>query len=124
MKTGAYTAVLERVMATPGVRGALVVAVRDGLIVDGRVHVGVHGAAVAALSAALYRRAGRAAESTGAGKVEFVELDAEEGRVVIAGDNELAVMAVLERRASPGRARLSVRRAAADIAGGEGASQE
>ena len=55
-----YATLLAEVMRTPGIRGALVVAVRDGLVVDGRVHVGVEGEAVAALAASLYRRACRA----------------------------------------------------------------
>lgn len=111
MRTGAYKTTLNRVMAVSGVRGAMVVAVKDGLIVDGRVHVGVHGEAVAALAASLFRRACRA---TGAkeGQTRFVELEAEGGRIVIVGRDDLALMAVLERRANAGQARLAVRRAA------------
>lgn len=114
-----YESLLANVMRTPGVRGALVVAVRDGLVVDGRVHVGVQGEAVAALAASLYRRACRA---TGAaeGKGRFVELDADDGRILIAGKNDLAIMAVLHRRANAGQARVAVQRAADDLAALEG----
>lgn len=121
MKTGAYKETLREVMRVSGVRGALVVAVKDGLIVDGRVHVGVHAEAVAALAASLFRRACRA---TGAreGQSRFVELDAEDGRILMVGRDELALMAVLERRANPGQARLAVRRAGASLgaSGGTG----
>ncbi|KPK81540.1 MAG: hypothetical protein AMS25_06055 [Gemmatimonas sp. SM23_52] len=115
MRTGAYEELLNQVMRFPGVRGALVVAIRDGLVVDGRVHVGVHGEAVAALAASLYRRACRA---TGAkrGQGRTLELDAAEGRILIAGKDDLALMAVLERRANAGQARLAVRRAAQKLA--------
>ncbi len=110
-----YGELLARVMRMPGVRGALVVAVHDGLVVDGRVHVGVHGEAVAALAASLYRRACRATGAT-EGKGRFVELEAADGRIMIAGKNDLALMAVLERRANAGQARLAVQRAAAELA--------
>jgi predicted regulator of Ras-like GTPase activity (Roadblock/LC7/MglB family) len=105
-------------MGTPGVRGALVVAVGDGLVVDGRVHVGVKGEAVAALAASLFRRACRAT-GAGAGEPRFVEIEAEQGRIMIAGSENLALMAVLERRANPGRVRLAVRRAAGELGGTE-----
>ncbi|UCC74758.1 MAG: roadblock/LC7 domain-containing protein [Gemmatimonadota bacterium] len=114
-----YEGLLAQVMRMPGVRGALVVAVSDGLVVDGRVHVGVQGEAVAALAASLYRRACRA---TGASerKDRFVELEAEEGRIMIAGKNDLALMAVLGRRANTGQIRLAVQRAAGKLAATEG----
>lgn len=122
MKTGAYASVIERVIATPGVRGALVVAVPDGLIVDGRVHVGVRGEAVAALAASLYRRACHAAAADKGGPVRLVELEAEGGRIFIAGNEELALMAVMERRANAGQVRLAVRRAADELPAAEGAA--
>lgn len=118
MKT-AYSGLLAELMGMPGVIGALVVAVRDGLIVDGRVHVGVHGAAVAALASSLLRRAGRGMEAAegDVGGGRFVELEADDGRIMIAGDEQLALMAVVERRANVGQARLVVRRAAASLNG-------
>ena len=66
---------------------------------------------MAALAASLYRRACRATGATN-GKERFVELEAENGRIMIAGMNDLALMAVLDRRANTGQARLAVRRAA------------
>lgn len=120
MKTGVYERVLSRVMDTAGVRGALVVAVRDGLVVDGRVHVGVKGEAVAALAASLYKRAAEAASGRGNGSLHFVELEADGGSILIAGQGELALMAVVERRANVGQARLAVRRAADGLVVGRG----
>ncbi len=116
MKTDAYRDVLEPLMSTPGVRGALVVAVRDGLVVDGRVHVGIKGEAVAALAASLYGRACSAAVNNGDGSIVFVELEADEGRILIAGKDDLALMAVVARRTNAGQARLAVRRAADALA--------
>ncbi len=114
-----YRDLLDRAMRMPGIRGALVVAVRDGLVVDGRVHVGVPGKAVAALAASLYRRASRA--TAGAEDAEcFLELDANNGRLMIAGMGDLAFMAVVDPRANPGQARLAVRRAADQLARLEG----
>ncbi len=114
MRGTPYENTLAHVMRMPGVRGALVVAVRDGLVVDGRVHVGVHGEAVAALAASLYRRACRAT-GDGEGEGRFVELDAERGRIMIAGQGDLALMAFVERRANAGQVRLAVRRAAQSL---------
>ncbi|NIR46110.1 MAG: hypothetical protein GWN99_16910 [Gemmatimonadetes bacterium] len=119
MDTG-YGDLLADVMKQPGVRGALVVAVRDGLVVDGRVHVGVRGDAAAALAAALFRRA-RQATSNGEGRIRFVEVDAEQGRIMMAGPEAVALLAVLETRANPGQVRLAVRRAADELAAMEGA---
>ena len=51
---------------------------------------------------------------------ELVELEAENGRIMIAGMNDLALMAVLDRRANTGQARLAVRRAAEELAAMEG----
>lgn len=118
MRSGAYEALLDDMMSVPGVRGALVVAVRDGLVVDGRVHVGVRGDAVAALAASLFRRA-RQATGNGGGAVRFVELDAEGGRIMMAGLEELALLAVLEKRANAGLVRLAVRRAVNELAARE-----
>ncbi|MDP2577326.1 MAG: roadblock/LC7 domain-containing protein [Gemmatimonadota bacterium] len=120
MRTDAFKSIIERVIGTPGVRGALVVAVRDGLVVDGRVHVGVPGEAVAALAASLFRRARSATDGNGTADVRFVELEAEKGRIVIAGKEELALMAVMESRANAGQVRLAVRRAADDLAAAAG----
>lgn len=114
-----YGDLLDRAMRMPGIRGALVVAVRDGLVVDGRVHVGVPGKAVAALAASLYRRASRATAGAEEGG-RFLELDADHGRLVIAGKSELAFMAVVDPRANPGQARLAVRRAADQLVRLEG----
>lgn len=117
-----YRDLLDQAMRTPGIRGALVVAVRDGLVVDGRVHVGVHGAAVAALAASLYRRASRAIAGDGDGG-RFLELDAERGRIMIVGRGELAFMAVVDHRTNAGQARLAVRRAADQLARLEGGGE-
>ncbi len=106
-------------MRMPGMRGVIVVAVRDGLVVDGRVHVGVRSDALAALAASLFQRARRSTE-TGAEESRFVELEAERGRIMIAGEGDLALMAILEPRANAGQARLEIQRAAAALMGGGG----
>ena len=115
MKPEAYKGLIAEMMSVPGVRGALVVAVRDGLVVDGRVHVGVKGDAVAALAASLFRRACQAT-GNGDGSLRYVEVEAEHGRMIIGGLEELALLAVLENRANAGQARLAVRRAAETLA--------
>ncbi|UCF21228.1 MAG: roadblock/LC7 domain-containing protein [Gemmatimonadota bacterium] len=118
MKT-VYADLLREIMRMPGVRGAIVVAVRDGLVVDGRVHVGIRSDAVAALAASLFQRALRSTE-TGREERRFVELEADRGRIMMAGEGELALMAILEPRANAGQARLAIQRAATALAGGGG----
>lgn len=116
MRTDAFKGVVGRVIGTPGVRGALVVDVPDGLVVDGRVHIGVEGEAVAALAASLFRRALGATAFVREEEIGFVELEADHGRILIAGREDLALMAVVDSRANAGQVRLAVRRAAVELA--------
>jgi hypothetical protein len=57
-----------------GVTACLVVAEEDGIVVDGTAQIGVDTAAFAALTASLYRKASRAADSAGFGTVSFCDL--------------------------------------------------
>ena len=56
---------LDRVTRVPGVRGALVVAATDGLVVAAQLMDGIDGQAAAALTGSLVGRLGRTAESAG-----------------------------------------------------------
>jgi predicted regulator of Ras-like GTPase activity (Roadblock/LC7/MglB family) len=98
-------------------RGAFVVSTEDGLVVEGRFNVDVRAAAVAALAARLFTRAVRSVQEAGFGDVRFLQLDAEKGSMMVAGQGGLLLVAVADPRANPGRARLEVMRAAHELQG-------
>lgn len=108
----AYAPLVERVARIPGIRGAFVVATRDGLVVDGRFAVNLRAPAVAALAAKIFCRALASVRGAGLGAVRFVHLDAEYGKILMAGNEDLMIVTVAEPRANFGRARLEVIRAA------------
>lgn len=114
-----FTGLVERLGRIPGVRGAFVVSTEDGLVVDGRFNVDVRAPAVAALAAQLFTRAARSVSEAGFGAVRFLQLDAENGKMMVAGSGagRLILVAVADRRANPGRARLEVLRAAEALQG-------
>ncbi len=98
-----------------GVSACLVVSEEDGIVVDGTAQIGVSTPAFAALTASLYRRAGRAAGAAGFGSVSYFELEAEQGRVLAAGRNGLVVVAVGEPRVNVGLLRVELLRAAESL---------
>lgn len=117
-----FTGLVERLGRIPGVRGAFVVSTEDGLVVDGRFNVDVRAPAVAALAAQLFTRAARSVSEAGFGAVRFLQLDAEKGKMMMAGSGTavaggLILVAVADRRANPGRTRLEVLRAAEALQG-------
>ena len=116
-----FAGLVEKLGRIPGVRGAFVVSTQDGLVVDGRFNVDVRAPADAALAAKLFTRAARSVGEAGFGTVRFLQLDAEKGKMMVAGKSEaeggLILVAVADRRANPGRARLEVLRAAEALPG-------
>lgn len=113
-----YAGLVERLGRIPGVRGAFVVSTEDGLVVDGRFNVDVRAPAVAALAAKLFNRARRSVDAAGFGAVRFVQLDADEGKMIVAGRGGLILVAVADPRVNPGRARLEVMRTAEELGSG------
>jgi predicted regulator of Ras-like GTPase activity (Roadblock/LC7/MglB family) len=111
----AFAAVIGAVTRHRGVTACLVVAEEDGIVVDGTARIGVNTAAFAALTASLYRKAGRAADSAGFGGVSFFDLEAEQGRVIAAGRNGLVVVAVADAGVNLGLLRVELLRAAATL---------
>ncbi len=110
-----FAAVIGAVTRHRGVTACLVVAEEDGIVVDGTARIGVNTAAFAALTASLYRKAGRAADSAGFGGVTLFDLEAEQGRVIAAGRNGLVVMAIADAGVNLGLVRVELLRAAATL---------
>jgi len=107
---------LERITRVAGIRGAMLVSESDGLVVAEALAEGLDGNAVAALTASLTLRLRRTATSAGLATPQVVQLRAERGTVlsVPAGD-DLLLVAVAERDANLGLARLELRQAAAQL---------
>lgn len=94
--------VLASLIRHRGVLGCLVVGEADGLVVDSNVQVGVPEAVVAALAAALFRRARLASQAAGLGHVAFLQLEAEGGHICAVGREGLVIVTLAEPRAHIG----------------------
>lgn len=100
---------LDRVTRVPGVRGALLVAATDGLVVAEQLMDGVDGKAAAALAGSLVGRLGRTAQQAGHQRPTFFHLRAEAGSVLAApGRDDLVLVAVVGPEANVGLARLEM----------------
>ena len=106
--TAPYTALLAEVNRVRGVSGSMVVDEADGLIVQSTLPTAMRGGAVAALAASLYRRACRSTAAAGFGEGDFMQLDAEEGRVCAVGRGGLVLVAVADLRAPVGLIRVAM----------------
>ena len=99
--------VLDRVTRVPGVRGALVIAATDGLVVAEQLMDGVDGQAAAALTGSLVGRLVRTAEGASMRAPTFIHLRGEGGSVLAAlGADDLVLVAVVGPDANLGIARL------------------
>ncbi len=108
--------VLRRVSAVRGVRGAMLVSAPDGLVVAESLMDDVDGRAVAALAAGLVGRLGRAAGSAGLGQPSVIHLRGEAGALLaVPAGEELLLVAVGDRDANLGLARLELLEAARSI---------
>lgn len=114
--TSPFSAILATLIRHRGVKGCMVVGEGDGMIVDSTLQAGMNGAPFAALTASLYRKARRAAQSAGFGDATFLELDAEQGRVCAAGRNDLVLVVVAESRVNVGLVRVELLKAAEALA--------
>ena len=103
------TAALERITGVPGVRGALVVASDDGLLVAERVMEGLDARAVAALTGSLVGRLARTVDRAALAAPTFVQLRCADGTVLVApAPDRLLLVAVVGAEANVGLARLEM----------------
>jgi predicted regulator of Ras-like GTPase activity (Roadblock/LC7/MglB family) len=109
-----YGDVLARINRITGVRGCMVVAAEDGLIVDEDLMVGVPGPAAAALVAALFRRARRSVAAAAFGTASYMQVEGEHGVLFAAAPPELRdllLVVVAESRVNVGMVRLEAQKA-------------
>lgn len=109
--------VLDLVTRVRGVRGAMLVAGDDGLVVAEQLMEGIKGPAVAALAASLAGRLRRAMEGAGIGASVFWHLQADEGTLlVVPAASGMLVVAVAEPDVNIGLVRLELLRASEAVA--------
>ena len=110
--SAAFSTVLESISRQRGVRASLIVSETDGLIVDASLRFGQDGDRLAALAASLYRKARLSAGAAWLGAVAFLQLDAERGRICVAGGRgDLIIVVVAEPTANVGLIRVELLKA-------------
>ncbi len=109
----AFGPLLQSVNRVSGVRGSMIVAVEDGLVVEADLMIGVPGADAAALVASLFRRARRSVQAASFGAAAFLQVDGENGLLVAAAPPELGdllLVVVAESWVNVGLVRLEAAR--------------
>lgn len=107
--SAALRPVLEHLTRQRGVRASLIVSESDGLVIDSSLRFGQNGERVAALAASVYRKARRSAQAARLGAVTFLQLDAERGRICVAGGaNDLVIVMVADPEANVGLIRVEL----------------
>lgn len=102
-----WSAILDQVTDITGVRGAVVVAADDGLVIHEAAMDGLATAEVAALASAVVRRAGELLDALDADTVRLCTLTAAGGTLVAAqGEQGLWLVAIADSEAELGRLRL------------------
>jgi predicted regulator of Ras-like GTPase activity (Roadblock/LC7/MglB family) len=110
--TAALRETLGGLAAIPGVRAALAATAGDGLPAATVAAFDVDADALAAFATALFTRTRLANASAGYGDTRYLSLDAEQGRLFIATEGELAFVVLADRDASAGLVRVALQRAA------------
>jgi uncharacterized protein len=111
-----FTAAVERLSRISGVRGALIVESDAAVPVVAELSEGVNGTAVAALAASMFRRTLQATETAQLGRFSTLQLEADEGHVVVVDAGELILVVIASRDAQLGMIRLEAMRAAQSLA--------
>ena len=108
-----YGELLGRVNRVTGVRGSMVVAAEDGLIVEEDLMVGVPGPAAAALVASLFRRARRSVRAAEFGSASYLQVEGEEGLLFAAAPpqlGDLLLVVIAESWVNVGLVRLEAQK--------------
>jgi predicted regulator of Ras-like GTPase activity (Roadblock/LC7/MglB family) len=104
---------LRRLNRVPGVKGSMLVAVEDGLVVEADLMIGVPGPALAALVASLFNRARRSLSGARLGEPTFLQVEAEGGMLFAAAPErvgELLLVVAAEAWVNVGLVRLEAAR--------------
>lgn len=108
-----FRGALDTITRVRGVKGAMLVAGDDGLVVAESLMEGVRGNAVAALAASLAKRFRKASEAAACGLPQFIHLQSTAGSLLTApAPNGMLLVVVAEADINVGLARLEMLRAA------------
>lgn len=108
-----FQSALEAMTRVRGVRGAMLVAGDDGLVVAESLMEGVRGNALAALTASLAQRFRRASETAACGQPQFMHLQASAGSLLAApAPSGMLLVIVADADINVGLARLEMLKAA------------
>ena len=117
MSAAEFAPALDLITRVRGVRGAMLVAGDDGLVIAEHLMEGIKGPAVAALAASLANRLRRAMEAAGIGASPFWHLQCEQGALlVVPAASGVLVVAVAEPDVNVGLVRLELLRASETVA--------
>jgi predicted regulator of Ras-like GTPase activity (Roadblock/LC7/MglB family) len=114
--TDVLRSIVRELTRIPGARGALVVDASAGVPVTSELEAGLSDTALAALSAALFRRAAEAVGASGHGPLRTLQLEAAGGQLVLAGAGPLLVAVLASPSAQLGLVRVRAARAAEELA--------
>lgn len=114
--TERFQGVLDVITRVRGVRGAMLIAREDGLVVAEALMEGVRGKAVAALAASLFQRLRDASGTAGAGEPQFVHLQGDDGvLLILPAGQQVLIAAVAAANANVGLMRLEMLRAVSAV---------
>jgi predicted regulator of Ras-like GTPase activity (Roadblock/LC7/MglB family) len=99
-----------------GVRAALLASEADGLAAASVAAVDVDADALAAFAMAVFHRTRTANSAAGYGDTRFVVIDAEQGRLFVAGTSDLALVVLTTREAGAGLVRVTMQRLLRELA--------
>jgi predicted regulator of Ras-like GTPase activity (Roadblock/LC7/MglB family) len=112
MTANGFARALDLVTRVRGVRGAMLVAGDEGLVIAEQLMEGIKGTAVAALAASLASKLRRAMEGAGVGASLFWHLQGDEGALlVVPAASGVLVVAVADPDVNVGMVRLELLRA-------------
>lgn len=106
-----FDAVVARLQRHPGVAGAMLVGIDDGMVIAGDAGPGRDSDTAAALAASLFRRARGAADEAGLGESTFVRLEAERGHLCATAHGDVVVVALASAGINLGKLRLEMKSA-------------
>ena len=110
-----YDSIVARIERHPGVLGAMLVGMEDGLVIAGADGLGESWEPASALASSVFRRTRQAAADAGLGDATFVRLEADRGHVCATASGEIVLVAVTSGSVNLGRLRLEMLSAAEQL---------
>lgn len=108
----AYEALVARIERQPGVIGAMLVGMEDGMVIAGADTLRDRWEPAAALASSVFRRARNASADAGLGEATFVRLEADRGHLCATARGDIVLVAVTGSHINLGRLRLEMLSAA------------